>query len=112
MKIINLLNKMAETEEIPAKIKYDGRVYTFDHLKGKYYENETCSINWDYVSIYCLNEEVEIIGEDNLIQKIKSLNNVGNASDLGEFKDKQQLNNHILKDKINEIIIKLNSMGD
>lgn len=44
------------------------------------------------------------------IKIINSLNNVGNSKELAEFKDKQQLNNHILKDKINELVREINKL--
>lgn len=46
------------------------------------------------------------------LKKIEKLNNVGNSQDLGEFKDKQQLNNHILKNKINELIYIVNELKE
>lgn len=65
-----------------------------------------------YIINYCLNDKVGIIEEDREINKIKGLNNVGNSKDLGEFKDKQHLNNHILKDKINELIDEINKLKE
>lgn len=74
MKLIDLLNKIAN-DEIPKKIKFDNRFYTFDEKKDNYYENETCSINWDYVSLHCLNEKVEIIEEEKKIpEKLGAIN--------------------------------------
>ena len=70
MKVIDLLNKIANDEEVPNKIKYDDRFYIFNEKKNNYYENETCSINWDYVALHCLNEEIEIIEENKKIEKI------------------------------------------
>ena len=94
MKVIDLLNKIANGEIEPnTEFFYKKEKYRhIDSLFGDYYAEEV------------LNNEVEIIEEDKKIEKIKSLNNVGNCQDIIEFEDKQQLNNHILKDKINEII--------
>ena len=58
---------MVKDGKTPKKIKYDNRVYIFDDTKDNYYENETSSINWDYVAIYCLNEQVEILEEEKKI---------------------------------------------
>ena len=55
---------MVKDGKAPKKIKYDNGLYTFNEKKDNYYENETCSINWDYVSLHCLNETVEIIEEE------------------------------------------------
>lgn len=67
MKIIDLLNKIAKGEEVPEKIKYDNKLYTFDDKKDNYYKDETTSINWDYVALHCLNEKVEILEEEKKI---------------------------------------------
>ena len=123
MKIIDLLNKIAngEIKEI-SKFIYKGDLYEqesnfeeFGNRKGYVYrrENGITLTNLDTLfDIHKLNDEVKVIEEPftEEIKEIKTLNNVGNSNDLGEFKDKQQLNNHILKDKINEIIRKLNEV--
>lgn len=111
MKIIDLLNKIANGEEVPKKIKYDYNEWEYDE-KAKTYYCGTCTLLNKYKYIY-LNDEVGIIKEEKKIpEKLKSLNNVGNVSNLVELADKQHLNNHILKDKINEIIDYLQSKGD
>lgn len=108
MKIIDLLNKIANGE-IPKKIKFDNRLYTFDEKKYNYYENETCSINWDYVSLRCLNEKVEILEEENKIPE-----------KLPEWatsrEDKEYTNDEyhclVVARKVDEIIDYLKSKGD
>lgn len=67
MKIIDLLNMISKGEEVPEKIKYDNKLYTFDDKKDNYYKDETTSINWDYVALHCLNEKVEILEEEKKI---------------------------------------------
>lgn len=107
MKIIDLLNKIANGEEVPKKIKFQDDEFNYqneiDYVCGTRYLFE------EFVRITPedLNKEIEII-ENKKIKKIKSLNNVGSCQDLIELKIKQQLNNHALKDKINEIIDKIN----
>lgn len=59
-----------------------------------------------------LNDEVEIIEEPKKIEKIKQLNNVANCKELTELEDKQQINNHILKDKINKLIDEINKLKE
>lgn len=116
MKIIDLLNKIANGEEVPETIKFGCKEYVykkdeedflsyFDVYNNCIFENYT-------LDDAMLNKEIEIIEEDKKIEKIKSLNNVGSCQDLIEFQDKQQLNNHILKDKINEIIEETNKLKD
>lgn len=113
IKIIDLLIKKANDEEMPVVIKYENFKYYWIELMEDY-ENENEDYLFQNISdvIEMLNDEVEIIvdEEDKKIKKIKSLNNVGNCPNLVEFGDKQQLNNHILKDKINEIIDAINEL--
>ena len=69
MKIIDLLNKIANGEEIPKKIKYDGIEYKITKIMledNKYWENY---INEDMECLFpintnYLNDEVEIIEEE------------------------------------------------
>jgi len=98
----------------PARILYDDYIWSWtgdDYKTILRDEKEQFLITGMYYEWFTdfIKAEVEIIEEPftEEIKEIKTLNNVGNSSDLGEFKDKQQLNNHILKDKINEIIRKL-----
>ena len=82
MKVIDLLNKIANGEEIPEKIKYELKINTYLHC---HYVPE------------CLNDEVEILEEDKKIEKFK----------FGKIEDSEH---YEIKRKINEIIDKLNEM--
>ena len=113
IKIIDLLNKIANGEEVPKEIVYNTRIFRYNEYNKCYIWH--CNRDEFYLSTYyrieqILNDEVEIIEEDKKITKIEKLNNVGNSKDIGEFKDKQQLNNHILKNKINELIDVINNL--
>ena len=69
MKIIDLLNKIANGEEVPKKIKYCGVYY---YWTGFNYENNEADdvLFWFYVySEEHLNDEVEIIEEDKKIRR-------------------------------------------
>jgi hypothetical protein len=109
MKIIDLLNMISKGEEVPKKIRIDHWSYKFEWVEheSNYYDKHE---DIDLMScLSCdkeeLNYEVHEIEEENKIpEKLKSLNNVGNVPNLVEFADKQQLNNHLLKDKLNEIV--------
>lgn len=104
MKVIDLLNKIANEGKVPEKIKYDGRFYIFNEKKHNYYENETCYINWDYVALHCLNEEIEIIEEPKKIEKIYHC-----CMEVSNEEIKFLIQNiNILSDKINEIIDYIN----
>lgn len=114
MKVIDILNKMANYEKMPKCIKVSGEIYKYYSSYKDYLKED--SSKWfisDFVDCYSdFNKEVEIIEdtpkEDKKIKKIKSLNNIGHSKDIIELLDKQQINNHILKNKINEIINHLN----
>jgi hypothetical protein len=100
----------------PKRIKFKEEY--FDLRNGRYYNsNYTDEISEESLGAYfcldgLLNDTVEIIEDNDKLEKIKSLNNVGGSSDLGEFEDKQHLNNHILKDKINKIINHINKIEE
>ena len=78
MKIINLLNKIINGEEIPEKIKVDDRLFVTEDI---------------------LNKEVEIIEEDKKIEKL-DLHIPCDSPNA--------IYNGIFKNKINEIIEELN----
>ena len=112
---------MIKDGKAPKKIKYDNRVYTFDDTKDDYYENETCSINWDYVVIYCLNEEVEILEEPKGIPEKLDVDEEEKGKFIiwsTEFEQCTTLEMKIIKrqdyviKKINEIIDYLESKGE
>lgn len=117
MKIIDLLNRIANGEELPEIIKVMGATYylcRFDQSGCCYFSEKQgyggVKLSFD-TSV--MNDEIEILEEEKKIpKKLKSLNNVGNVPNLVEFADKQQLNNHLLKDKLNELIDYLKSKGD
>jgi hypothetical protein len=113
VKVIDLLNKIANGEEVPKKVFYKtGGEYT-----GGYYWNYDESFR-DYIDkagdyvfnkgnyhvIDMLNMEVEIIEEDKKIEKMTPLNNVSGASDLVAISQMQWENNLKIERKINEII--------
>ena len=66
MKVIELLTKIANGEEVPKVIKSEGHYYNYNELEKDYYEG----MGYDYeyllknISINNLNDEVEIIEED------------------------------------------------
>ena len=72
MKIIDLLNKIANGEEVPKKIKYNDDLYT--HVDNYCYfceeTNEILSQNI-YAEFSRLNDEIEIIKEYKPIEKTR-----------------------------------------
>ena len=109
MKIIDLLNKIANGEEIPKKIIWNKLVYELKD--GIYFDycGETLigSLNFDGTN---LNEEVEIIEEDKKIKKLNGLYTLdGNESAMPTTL--QDFNNRDILKKINELIDAVNSMN-
>lgn len=106
IKVIELLNKIANGEEIPNKIKYHDIVYTYKVLTiGKGYVNfeyEPCC-SWFENEIADnkedLNQEVEIIEEPNEID-IQGIEELLTIEDYEFDKTDGRLN----RDKINELV--------
>ena len=104
MKVIDLLNKIANGEEVPEKIKYNNEKYKY--YKDIDYRDERGNylLSGEPICIAFLNDEVEIIEEEKKILKKISLSSYHNSTD--DIKEK------VLINKINEIIDYLNSKGD
>ena len=97
MKVIDLLNKMANGEEVPRKFMVDeDTLYIGEDEFIEYANGER--IEW-FIYPSWLNEEVEIIEEDKKIKRLSFGDISGNP--------KRATENDII-DKINEIIDKIN----
>ena len=96
MKVIDLLNKIANGEEVP-NFKYEGHRYEYSKATKMFDDLDDDAIAKNV--IYCceLNDEVEIIEEDKKIEK------------LNEY-DYDSANEIIIRRKINEIIDKVNEL--
>ena len=114
MKIIDLLNKIANGEEVPKKIKYDGIEYEEEPCYMLYEVTGECS---ESQLKNLLNDQVEIIEEDKKPKKIE----IEYSPDIEEkifYEDGDKPNHCILRDagtellinKINELIDKVNSL--
>lgn len=73
MRIIDLLNKIANGEEVPKKIKYGVHYWTYNKTEKDYKDNDgdwafSCS-NYDIIEM--LNDTVEILEEENKIEKLE-----------------------------------------
>ena len=82
IKIIDLLNKIANGEEVPEKIKYDTKEMKYDHNKQDYlgyYSNGNGEWLFQYLFDRCrntehfINDEVEIIEEKKLPEKLEEI---------------------------------------
>ena len=112
MKVIDLLNKIANGEEVPKKIGYDNKIFEFDELERQYtFHNLDYSVNDDLslsiegLRYSTLNDEVEIIEEDKKIEKLE------------RFIPQRESDTYCTKynevaDKINEIIDEVNKLKD
>lgn len=76
MKVIDLLNKIANGEEVPKKIKYDTKNYYFRNydykeynIKNDYIDEQTSFI--ECIDFFKLNDNIEIIEEDKPIKEVK-----------------------------------------
>jgi hypothetical protein len=108
MKIIELLNKIANNENVPKKIKFEGLIYSWDkigylHYKDDYYRE--CSLLEGLRVELVLNAEVEIIEDEEEIQSIEKLNPYDTY-----FRDGTELVYKLMYDKINEIAMKVNKL--
>ena len=64
MKVIDLLNKIANNEEVPKKIKYQGDIYLYNEDENVYEGLEECVTLLENVYECDLNDEIEIIEEE------------------------------------------------
>lgn len=113
MKIIDLLNKIANGEEVPKKIKCGE--YYFDFRNGRYYNSEYSSEHIEEVlgSYFrldgMLNDTVEILEEEKKIPE--KLFHCCMGTDNEEIKFLIQ-NINDLSDKYNQLIDYLKSKGE
>ena len=97
MKVIDLLNKIANGEEVPKKIKYCGVDYYWTNSTYENSEADEVLFWFDVYSEEHLNDEIEIIEED---KKIEKLDLIYDYTPYMQFR--------VLANKINEIIDYLN----
>ena len=109
MKIIDLLNKIANGEEVPEKIKFD----------NKEYENEPCYMLYEATGDRSelqfkkfLNDEVEILEEEKKIPEKLFFTHISNYNDQSVVNN--NFNNYFKKtqETINQLIDYLKSKGD
>lgn len=84
MKVIELLNKIANGEEVPKKIQVYSDIFVFDNSNNVYEHEETKN---NLLSIYngnILNYEVRIIEED------KKIEHLLNGVDFENLKDNEK----------------------
>ena len=106
MKIIDLLNKIANGEEVPKKIKWQGQIYEYSNFERFYYQNGFSMYRDFYTEGNCLNDEIEIIEEPKKIEKLEL--------ESGKIDDKEFLAKYITHNryKINELIDEINNLKE
>ena len=116
IKLIDLLNKIANDEEVPEKIMYDRCLYTCDKITRTYYDEENNTL-WESYNFRILTDEVEIIEEPKKIEKLEPVR----GSDLADLTSKNVAlkNNSLIElcktlknmnNKINELIDEINNL--
>lgn len=122
IKIIDLLNKIANGEEVPKKILLNGIVFEYqgdDYL----YKDEDKKEHWlfsvSYTNKYIwlenfLKTEAEIIEEPKKIEKIKSNGDEFYSDYIGTWisKNKTDAYCEFLMNKINELIDEINNLKE
>ena len=118
MKIIDLLNKIANNEEVPKKIKWLGQIYEYSNFNRFYYQNSWSMYRDFYKEGNCLNDEVEIIEDPKKINKIRidhNSINIDKAFETGTttfFREKDIEIFQCLSSKINELIDEINNLKE
>ena len=113
IKIIDLLNKIANGEEVPKKIKiknviYEYRGYMYCTEKANYQDIEDYLFGkWNF---NILNDEAEIIEEPKKIEKIARCDDI-KMTHYGELY-KPTENEEILRIKFNELIDEINNLKE
>lgn len=109
MKIIDLLNRIANEEELPKKIKYGSKIWEYeeasdDYKSGNLYLFENL---FDYTKTSgFINDYIEIIEEPKKIEKLELKS--------GKIDDKEFLAKYITHNryKINELIDEINKLKE
>lgn len=100
MKVIDLLNKIANGEGVPNKIKYQSYPFELQHFgykQASYLCNGKCFLEGMNTTM-CLTDEVEIIEEEKDIEEIE----LGVLSPNGEYLI--SVHDEKIQDKINELV--------
>lgn len=113
IKVIDLLNKIANDEEVPEKIKiknviYEYRGYMYCTEKANYQDIEDYLFGkWNF---NILNDYAEIIEEPKKIEKIARCDDI-KMTHYGEL-HKPTENEEILRIKVNELIDEINNLKE
>ena len=99
MKIIDLLNKIANGEEVPEHIKIGKNEWYFYKSKNTYGDKKSAWIVWDwYVEENKLNDEVEILEEKKIPEKLEEFGIIQYNLDYIDYKNIETLKEWLNKD--------------
>lgn len=124
MKIIDLLLKIANREEVPNKIKYEDVIFKYDEENKEYYEDSEKYSGYSggglfaYKFMNCnefLNDEVGIIEEPKNIEKIEMYEDEEGHYFLNKQYRKVYVNcveMDFMVDKFNELIDEINNLKE
>ena len=111
MKIIDLLNKIANKEQVPEKIKYENKIWEYDAYSNDYKGEDIWLFEelFEYKrTIEFINDDVEIIEEPKKIKKIE----IYEDSNGHYFYDKHCKKIYITCDEIDFMVDKFNELID
>ena len=116
MKIIDLLNKIANGEEVPKKITIQNKVLIYNegeilNLQDYYYMTDDEDATWE-IWDYKLNDKVEIIEEKKIPENLSTWYSVEISQSAEENVEYENYNFKIMFEKINEICDYLKSKGE
>lgn len=117
IRVIDLLNKIANGEEVPKNIKYCEYLWEYNKGNRDYIDQDGDSVFScdNYAVLDMLNDEIEIIEESKKIEKlnnwcdVKSWN-IESGKNIA-FEEQSEYNKNLFY-KINEIINYINSKED
>ena len=109
MKVIDLLNKIANGEEVPKKIKFEDYIYEYNIKEEDYYNEKYCDGILDSIALFSqLNDEIEILEEE---KKIPRKLNYKYKNMYGRVSQHKQSEIDII-DTLNQVIDYLGSKGE
>lgn len=87
MKVIDLLNKMANKEELPNKFFFEEEAFTYDKNRGLYFDRTNETFGERFNLEMAINDEIEIIEKEKTIE-------IHNLKELDEYAYMDEYNEH------------------
>ena len=112
MKLIDLLNKIANGEEVPKKIRFNDIEWEYNKPQYERVDKKDRSNLWTGYNFRILDDEVEIIEEEKKIPEKLMPTSLKGIDNLDEKIEISHIDTISAIDKINEIIDYLESKGD